>query len=174
MIFNTLLILIVGIGEWPSFPCGRVAFGFLQLSGNCFSRLGEPPSPPSGVWARPKAEPWGTPRFLWTHTHTHSQQDIHTSPAHTQNCARGPAPAPTSSPKNYVHVQLFCIRELQTVLCWSRDFSEEVRGVNGSIGVVWLFLLLSKVHILSHTTGVIIMFPLTWPLGVGNLNFSVS
>lgn len=80
MAFNTLLILIVSTGEWPRFPCGRIAFGCLQLSGNCFSRLGEFPPHPlhlSGVWARPRTEPWGTPRFLWTHTantgtrHTH-------------------------------------------------------------------------------------------------------
>lgn len=37
-VFNTLLILIVIIGDQPGFPCGRITFGYLQVFGNCFSR----------------------------------------------------------------------------------------------------------------------------------------
>lgn len=54
LLFNTLLILIVSTGRWPTFPCGRVVFGCLQLFGNCFSRLGFYPPPP--FWSLSQAE----------------------------------------------------------------------------------------------------------------------
>lgn len=83
MVFNTLLNLIVSTGEWPRFPCGRIAFGCLQLSGNCFSRLGYHPLL-SGVWARPRTEPWGTPCFLWAHTA--NTRTRHTHQSHAKLC----------------------------------------------------------------------------------------
>lgn len=37
---NTSLILIIWTGEQPGVSCGSIAFGCLQFSGSCFSRLG--------------------------------------------------------------------------------------------------------------------------------------
>lgn len=123
MVFNTLLILIVSIGEWPRFPCGCIAFGCLQFSGNCFSRLGESPPPPpaSPHWPEPGQE--RSPGVLLVsceHTQPTLWHAIHTSHIHMQKSAREPAPAPTLSLKNYVHVQLFDISELQYILWQSR------------------------------------------------------
>lgn len=69
MFLNTLLILIVSIGEWPRFPCGRIAFGCLHLSGNCFSRLGEFPP----FWSLSQAEN-GALGYSSFPVNTHSQQ----------------------------------------------------------------------------------------------------
>lgn len=116
MVFNTLLILIVSTGEWPRFPCGRIAFGCLQLSGNCFSRLGESSPPHHLLESEPGRE--RSPGVLLVsceHTQPILGHAIHTSHVRMQNCAHEPAPAPTASQKNYVHVQLFCLSVLQYV-----------------------------------------------------------
>lgn len=55
---NTSFILIVLTGEQPGFSCGSIAFGCLQFSGNCFSRLGCSTAPTlseSRSWAKNEA-----------------------------------------------------------------------------------------------------------------------
>lgn len=125
MVFNTLLILIVCTGERPRFPCGRIAFGCLQLSGNCFSRLGYPPSLPVLESEPGRERSPGVLLVSCERTQPTLGHAIHTS--HMQSCAREPALAPTSSRKNYVHVQLFCISEIQTKLLFKQATLLNVR-----------------------------------------------
>lgn len=111
-VFNQTLVLIVFTGEWPRFPCGCVAFGCLQLSGNCFSRLGYPPLPLFWSVSQSENGALGYSSFPVSTHAANTRKRTHTSVAR-RAVPREPAPAPTWSHKSYVHVQLFSASEIQ-------------------------------------------------------------